>query len=222
MNAGRTALVFLFLVVLLRLMGRRQVSQMEPAEFAVALLIAELAVIPVAEPEAPLWKGLVPMALVFAGERILSLLSLRSIRLRRLLCGKPVILVENGRPILRSLRRTRINSDELSALLRRAGVLELSRVQYAIAETDGTVTVFPFPEFVPATAQDARIPVAQQELPCTVISEGRILPENLAAAGKDSRWLSEFLRSHRCTAGEVAILTVTRSGKTQLFRFRDC
>ena len=222
MNALRTALIFLFLIALLRLMGKRQVGQMEPSEFAVALLIAELAVIPVEDPSRPVRDALVPLGVVFAAERLLSVVSFRSIRLRRLLCGKPVILVENGKPVLRNLRRTRISLDELRSQLRRQGMLELGRVRYAILETDGALAVFPEAQFTPASARDAGVKVRSEELPCTVISEGRLLEENLALSGRDRSWLRQVLRQSGCGVPQILLLTVTPSGQTELIRFCDC
>ena len=218
MEMIRSLLVFLLLVGIIRLLGKRQVGQMEPAEFVVALLIANLAAIPVENPERSVWDGLGPMLLIFAAERLLSLFSFRSIRLRRLLCGKPVILIENGRPIPENLRRTRVNLDELSGQIRQMGVLSPDRVQFAILETNGTLSVFPFPQHQPASARDAGIAVHPLELPYTVISDGHLLEENLAAAGKSRLWLRDYLSGQRCSQREVLLLTVTRNGKPCLLR----
>ena len=216
MTAWRTVLFFGVLTLTIRLMGKRQVGQMEPAEFAVAMLIADLAAIPVENPGTPLAQGLIPIALVYAGERLLSGLSYRSIRWRRILCGKPVILVENGRPVLPNLRRTRVNLDELSGQIRQQGVLELSQVQFAILETNGAVTVFPFPADRSATAREAGIPTQPQELPYTVLSGGRLVEENLRAVGKSRQWLQQVLARHQCRQAQVVLLTVTKSGKVTL------
>ncbi len=220
--AVRTILFFLILIAIIRLMGKRQVGQMAPSEFVVAMLIANLAVIPIENSDFSIWSGLLPMVLVLAAERILSILSYRSIRLRRLLCGKPVVLVENGKPILRNLRRTRVNLDELSGQIRQQGILELSQVQYAILETNGCLAVIPFPHFSPASARDAGIEASAQELPYTVISEGHLLEENLILAGKSKLWLEDYLRAKGCTQNQVLLLTVTQSGKTALLLHEQC
>ena len=222
MIAGRTLLIFVLLVLFLRLLGKRQVGQMEPSDFAVALLIAELAVIPVEDPEKPLLSGLLPLLLVFAAERSLSALAFRSVRLRRLLCGKPVILIDNGTLLLDNLRRTRVNPDELRGQLRQQGLLELQQVQYAILETNGTLSVFPDPAFRPASAADAGIPVSPQELPVTLVCSGQLLPENLALAGKTPGWVDSFLAGRNTTLSEVVLLTVTKSSRTCLLLRSDC
>ncbi len=214
----RTVLFYAVLILQVRLMGKRQLSQMEPSEFVVTILIANLAAIPLEEPSHSVWSGLAPMAIVLAAERLLSWLSLKDLRLRRLLCGKPVILIENGRLIRQNLRRTRINLDELSAQLRTQGVLELQTVQYAILETNGALTVFPYPQFQPATAKDAGVQASAQELPYTIITDGQILWDNLSLLGRDRLWLTHYLSGKGCRADDVMLLTLTPKGKTCLIR----
>ena len=202
----RSFLFYFALIAVIRGLGKRQVGQMEPSEFVVTMLIANLASVPLEDWSIPVWGGLVPMAIVFACERVLSWLCLRSIGARRVLCGKPVILIENGRLLEGNLRRTRVNLDELSGHLREQGVLAIETVQFAILETNGSVTVFPFP------------PKPQkQELPYTIISDGRILWENLRLLGRDRGWLEKKLRGRGLKAEEVLLMTLTKSGTIVLF-----
>lgn len=206
----------MILIAAVRLMGKRQVAQMEPSEFVVTMLMANLAAIPLEELETPVWVGLLAMATVLGMEYLLSFLSLRSIRVRRLLCGKPVILIDNGKLLMENLRRTRVTLDELSGHLREEGILQIQAVQFAILETNGAVTVFPYPNLQPATAADAGVEATKQELPYTVISDGRLLRENLRLAGRDTAWLSGYLHAQGRAQEEVALLTLTQSGKTWL------
>ena len=202
----RTILFYFALIAVVRLMGKRQVGQMEPSEFVVTMLIANLAAVPLEELDTPVWGGLLPMGIVFLCERALSRVCLKSIRMRRFLCGKPVILIENGRLSEENLRRTRVTLDELAAHLREEGVLEIEKVQFAILETNGSVTVFPFP------------PGGQrQELPYTVISDGHVMAENLRLAGRDEGWLLKKLRGKGLSPADVLLMTVTKSGQTAIF-----
>jgi uncharacterized membrane protein YcaP (DUF421 family) len=210
----RTLLFYIALIVAVRLMGKRQVGQMEPSEFVVTMLIANLASVPLEDHSMQIRHGLVPMTLVLICERAVSYFSLRSIRFRRLLCGKPVILIENGRLLERNLRRTRVNLDELSAHLREQGILEMETVQFAILETNGSITVFPFPEFTPAPEGPG---AKAQELPYTVISDGRILRKNLELLGVGEDWLRRKLHGKGLTADRVLLMTLTPSGKCAVF-----
>jgi uncharacterized membrane protein YcaP (DUF421 family) len=204
----RTGILYLVLIASVRLMGKRQVGQMEPSEFVVTMLVANLASIPMQDEGIPLFSGLVPILTVLGAELVLSTLSMGSIRLRKLLCGKPVILIENGHILQNNLRRTRITADELTGHLRLKDVLDLKTVQYAILETNGDLSVFLYPADQPATAKDAGIPTKKQSLPVTIIDDGRLLRKNLPIAKKDEEWVQKVLRSHNTTQEETFLLTV--------------
>ena len=207
----RMVALYLVLIAVVRLMGKRQIGQLEPSEFVVAMLVADLAAIPMQDGAISLLNGLVPILTVLAMELIFSGLSMRSIRLRKLLCGKPVILIENGKINQRNLKRTQVTLDELSGHLRQKDVLDIQTVQYAILETDGNLSVFPYPAELPASARDARIKASNQSLPVTVISDGRLLKENLQVAKKDGTWLRRVLQERGTTLDGTYLLTVDDS-----------
>ena len=139
----RTLFLYLVLIFAVRLMGKRQIGEMEPAEFVVTMLVANLAAIPMQDGAIPLYSGLVPILTVLGMELVLSGLILRSVRLRQLLCGKPVILIDNGKILQENLKSARINLDELTGQLRAKDVLDIRTVQFAILETGGDLSVFP-------------------------------------------------------------------------------
>ena len=209
----RTIILYSVLIAVVRLMGKRQIGQLEPSEFVVAMLVADLAAIPMQDGAISLLNGLVPILTVLAMELILSGLSMRSIRLRKLLCGKPVILIENGKINQRNLKRTQVTLDELSGHLRQKDVLDIQTVQYAILETDGNLSVFPYPSELPASARDAKIKASKQYLPVTVISDGRLLHENLQVAKKDGAWLRRTLQERSATLEGTYLLTVDDRGQ---------
>lgn len=204
----RTVILYLVLIGVIRLMGKRQVGQMEPSEFVVTMLVANLASIPMQDAGIPLYSGLVPILTVLGIELILSGLSLKSILFRKLLCGKPVILVENGHILQKNLRKTQVTLDELTGHLRQKDILDLSTVQYAILETNGDLSVFPYPAHRPASAKEAGIQVKKQTFPITIISDGTLLEENLATAGKDRRWVQRVLKERDAEQKDTWLLTV--------------
>ena len=209
----RTVILYLILIAVIRMMGKRQVGQMEPSEFVVTMLVANLASIPMQDGGIPLHSGLVPILTVLGLELVLSSVSLYSIRFRRLLCGKPVILIENGRILRQSLRKTRITLDELTGQLREKDVLDIRTVQYAILETNGNLSVFPFPKERPASAREAGIRAREQLLPVTIVTDGKIYPDNLQTAGKDRSWIDQILRQHNTTLKDTFLLTVDKQDK---------
>ena len=208
----RTIILYTALILAIRLMGKRQIGQMEPSEFVVAMLVADLASIPMQNNGIPLINGLMPILIVMGLELILSHLSLKSVRLRKLLCGKPVILIDNGKVIQENLHRTQVTLDELSGHLREKNVLDIQTVQFAILETNGSLSVFPYPAEQPATARDAGVKASKQYLPITVVSDGILLTDNLKKAKKDGAWLHRVLRERNATLEGTWLLTVDEVG----------
>ena len=205
---ARTVVLYLVMVFSVRLMGKRQIGQMEASEFVVAMLIADLAAVPMQNGSISLLDGIVPLLTVLGLEVTLSCLILKSIRFRKFICGKPVILIDNGKILQENLRTTRITMDELISHLRQKDVLTISDVQYAILETDGNLSVFPYASRMPAPAQEAKVKVKRQSLPVTIINDGVLSRDDLKRAGKDMIWLRNTLGKHRARQDNTLLLTV--------------
>ena len=204
----RTVLFYMLLMVSLRIMGKRQIGQMEPSEFVVSMMVANLATIPMEDKNIPLLEGVLPIVTILILELGLSWLLMKSVVLRKYLCGKPVILIDNGKILIQNLRSTRVTLDELTGHLRQKDVLDIRQVQYAILETDGNLSVFPFPKDRPASAGEAGVSVKKQLLPITVIEDGYVSGDNLKKAGKDEAWLRRVLQSHNAQPSDTLLLTV--------------
>ena len=151
-------------------------------------------------------------------ELVLASLALRSLWVRKLLCGKPVILIDNGKILQENLRKTRVTLDELSGHLREKDVLDIACVQFAILETNGNLSVFPYPKDRPATAQDAGIQPEKQYLPLTIISDGKLLRDNLQKAGKDTHWVQKVLNQRSATLENTWLLTVDGGEQIRFYR----
>ena len=214
----RTAFLYLVLILSVRMMGKRQIGQMEASEFVVTMLVANLASIPMQDAAIPLYSGLLPILVVLGMELSLSGLILRSVWVRKFFCGKPVILIDNGKILLENLRRTRVTLDELMGHLRSKDVLDVQTVQFAILETDGSLSVFPYSEERPATAKEAGIRTEKQYLPITIIEDGYVSKENLQKAGKDQDWLEETLCQYQATRQGTLLLMVDQGDHVILFR----
>ena len=204
----RTAFLYLVLILSIRMMGKRQIGQMEASEFVVTMLVANLASIPMQDSAIPLYSGLLPILVVLGMELALSGLILRSVLIRRFFCGKPVILIDNGKVLPENLRKTRVTLDELTGHLRSKDVLDIQTVQFAILETDGSLSVFPYPKERPAPAKEAGIPTEEQYLPITIIEDGHVSRDDLKKAGKDALWLEQTLQKYRTAAKDVLLLMV--------------
>ena len=210
----RTIILYLVLILVIRLMGKRQIGEMEPAEFVVTMLVANLAAIPMQDGGIPLLTGLIPILTVLGVELVLSFLMLRSGWLRRLFCGQPVLLIDEGKLLQGNLRLTRVTLEELLGKLREKDILDLSQVQYAILETDGEVSVFPYARFAPPCARDLGIQARENAMPIVVVEDGRLLEENLVKSGKTREWVLETLAGQGASLQSTLILTVDATGKT--------
>ncbi|MBE6934813.1 MAG: DUF421 domain-containing protein [Ruminococcaceae bacterium] len=209
----RTIILYLVLIGVIRMMGKRQIGEMEPTEFVVTMLVANLAAIPMQDGGIPLLSGLIPILTVLGVELVLSAAAMGSVWVRRLLCGKPVILIENGKILQKALRATRVTLDELTGHLREKDILDLRSVQYAILETNGNLSVFPYPKETPASAKDAGIAVREQYLPITIIADGHLYEDNLAIARRDKKWVQRILDEHRTSLVQTWLLTVDEKGR---------
>lgn len=217
----RTALLYIVLVLTVRLMGKRQIGEMEPTEFVVTMLIANLAAIPMQDGAIPLLSGLVPILVVLGLELILAVLTLKSLPARRIFFGKPVILIENGKILEKNLRQTRVNLDELTMHLREKDIFDLETVKYAILETNGQLSTLLYSKYSPASAKAAGIRVPEAELPVTLISSGKLLRDNFAAAGCTEAWVRQEVERRGCTVRGVLLMTADRAGKVCFVRRED-
>lgn len=174
-------------------MGKRQLGQLEPSELVVTILISELAAVPMQDPEVPLLYGVIPMIVLLAMEVLISGLAMRHIRFRTLLCGKPNIIMWNGEICQKTLEKCRINMDELVEELRLQGTLDFKDVQYMILETNGQMSIIQRSYAEPLSKNDYGISPDQKNIPIPIISNGRILEENMRKMGKDKQWLQNAL-----------------------------
>ena len=214
----RAMILYILFVLAVRLMGKRQIGQLEPTEFVVAILIADLASVPMQDIGIPLLSGILPILTVLAIELISSVLAMRFRRVRRFLSGSPILLMENGHILTENLTRTRLTVDELVQHLRENGILDLSTVQYALLEVDGQISTIVHPKYQPPTASDLKLKPEAQELPLAIISDGTVLDEHLRAAGRDRKWLDGQLKVLGCRVEDVFLLTTTKTGKLYLAR----
>lgn len=210
---ARTVVLYLLLILGIRLMGKRQVGELEPTELVLAMLLSDLAAVPMQDFGLPLLYGVVPIITLLCLTMILSVATMRSVRLRALLCGKPSIVVQDGKLRQQEMKKVRMTVDELIEELRLQGVTDLSSVKYAILETSGQVSVLLYQHFQPATPQQLGLQVQTDQLPVIIINDGRVMDHNLTFLGYDRKWLANQLRQLGASSPKaVFLLTADRNG----------
>lgn len=213
----RTVILYLVIVIGIRLMGKRQIGQLEPSEFVLSLLIADLAAVPMQDFGIPIIMGVIPIVTLLCLTTILSVLTVKSIRIRALLCSRPSIVVQDGRILSREMVKNRFTVDELMEELRVVGVTDLETVKYAVLETTGRISVILRKEEQPPTAADLGVSVEENGLPVIVISDGRILTENLKVRNLSDQWLGQQLSGRKIEdISRVFLMTVDEAGKVYL------
>ncbi len=210
----RTLIVYAALLLTMRLLGKRQLGEMELSEFVVAALIADMAAHPLQDIGIPLMNGLIPILTLFCGEVLIAGISMKHIRLRALLFGKPSILISHGKINQLELWKNRFTLDELMQEMRSQGAMDISKVEYAILETDGRLNVMLYPSEMPATASQLKLQVPDEGYPVILISDGRIIEENLKRCGKGRSWLDKQLKARKInSADEVFLMMLNGAGQ---------
>ncbi len=209
----RTVILYFAILISMRIMGKRQLGEMEISEFIVAALIADLAATPLQDIGIPLLNGLVPIIIMFCFEIIIAGLNMRSVKLRKLTYGRPEIIIRNGRIIREAMHKNRFTLDELMQELRAQGLTDTAQVEYAVLETNGQLSIILKSGNQPATASQMGVDADDVSYAHIIINEGRILDNNLKLLGRDRRWLAnELKRQNLRSADEVYILTLSENG----------
>lgn len=204
----RTIILYLLLITGIRLLGKRQVGELEPAELVLTMILSDLAAVPMQDFGLPLVYGVIPIITLLCLTMILSVLTMRSVRLRAILCGKPSIVVRDGTLCQQEMRKVRMTVDELLEELRLQGITDLTTVKYAILETSGRLSVLLYEEEKPVTPKQLSLACQTPSLPIIVINDGRILDHQLKWLGYDRKWLQKQLKSRNFSDSKQVFLLI--------------
>lgn len=208
----RSLILYLLVVFVMRIMGKRQVGQLQPFEFVLAIMISDLVAVPMQDKEIPLINGIIPIITLLIAQLSLSYLTLKSTKARSIICGRPVILVENGRIVEEELAKLRYDLNDLTEQLRAKNFSNLSDVEFAILETNGELSVIPRSQKRPVVPDDLRIPTQYEGLTLPLVIDGTIEHANLAKANLDEVWLREALRHYRLTPEMTLVAILDTQG----------
>lgn len=214
----RTVILYIFVVAAVRFMGKRQIGELQPSELVVAILISELAAIPMQETGIPLVSGIIPILTLIACEIILSAITLKSMRFRHVITGRPSVLIRNGQIDQQEMRRLRFTLDDLMEEIRLAGYMGVDEIAFAVLETNGKLSVFPTCQQKPVTAGMMNLNCPDGGLPVTLICDGLLSLPSLAIAGRDMNWLQNTLSAQSLAPENVFLMTVDSLGKAIIIK----
>lgn len=208
----RTLLLYIVVVAAVRLMGKRQISEMQTSELVVTLLISNLASVPMQDTGQPLISGLIPIAALIMGEITISSLMVKNSGFRRVICGRPIIVVYDGKIQQSEMRRLRMTTEDLFEQLRQKDVFSIRDIAYAIVETNGKMSVIKKPDQEQPTAGALGVAQPDKGLETVVISDGEVSDLSLALCRQSRQWLEGVLESQSLTPQEVFLMTANANG----------
>ena len=210
----RTLILYAFIIVAIRLMGKRQISDMQPSELVVTLVVSDIASLPMQNTSQPL----LPVMVLVALEILTSVIMMKSRRFRRLVCGNPVVVIEDGKLLQGQLRRLRMTTEDLFAQLRQQNIFSLADVQYCIVETNGMVSVLEKPQHWIPDAEEMGVAIEDNKLETVVISDGKLLRDGMELCQTDSEQVKRLLEESGVRAEEVFLMTLDGKGNYQIVR----
>ncbi len=211
----RSIVLYIIVLIVMRLMGKREIGQLQPFELAISIMIADLASIPMTDTGVPIFNGIIPILGLLIMHLIISLINLKSSRAREIICGRPSILIYRGKINEKNLRKERFTINELEERLRGNNVINLGDVEYAILETSGQVTVIQKPDKRNTIPQDFNIMPEYEGIPYDLVVDGKIMTENLKEIGKNYNWLKKQVEKFNMKPEEALVVTI--DGKGQIF-----
>jgi uncharacterized membrane protein YcaP (DUF421 family) len=217
----RTFILYILVVFSMRLMGKRQIGQLEPFELVIAIMISDLAALPMQDTRIPILHGIIPIITLLVSQVGISYLQIKSEKAREIVDGKPTILIENGQLQIKNLRDQRFSINEVMEELRINGYLNIADIQFATLETNGQLSIIPKSELEPATRKDLKVQVTEHTMPIILINDGKINYRNLSIAKRDERWLKSQLKSNYIASHEDLFVALLDSNNKFFYQYRD-
>ncbi len=209
----RAIILYIIVLVVMRLMGKREIGQLQPFELAISIMIADLASIPMTETGIPISNGIIPILGLLVMHLMISMINIKSMKAREVICGKPRILIYRGKIDESALKKERFTINELQERLRGNNVVNIGDVEYAILETSGQVTVIQKPNKRTVIPEDLNIMPDYEGITYDLVVDGKVMYDNLKALGKDYNWLKKQVSQFKINPEEALIVTLDAKGQ---------
>ncbi|MBQ9673838.1 MAG: DUF421 domain-containing protein [Ruminococcus sp.] len=214
----RTFILYLFILLALRIMGKRQLSEMQTSELVITLMMSDIAVIPMSNTSQPLLSGVIPILILISLEIIFSVLMLKSGKFRNIVCGSPEMVIRDGEILQKQMRRLRMTTEDLCVQLRQQGIFSLDDVQYCIVETNGDISVLEKPDKRVPTASELGVYIPDKGIEVVVINDSRYLSNSINLCNLTREWVDNTLKENNLTVDDVFIMTANRNGEYKIIR----
>ncbi len=207
----RTILLYMLIIFSLKIMGKRQISELQTSELVVTLLVSNIATIPMQNPGQPLISGAIPIIALVIFEVVVSVIMLKNSKFRKFLCGSPIVVIDDGKIMQNELKTLRMTVEDLSEELRQLDVFSLEDVSYAIVETNGKLSVLKKPDKQPPDASSLGIEVPDEGIDAVVVSDGEISDFSLSLCGLSKEWIEEVVQNENIKISDIFIMTANKN-----------
>lgn len=204
----RTFITYIILVAAIRLMGKRQIGELELSEFVITMLLSELAALPIADSTIPLTFSVVPIIILISLEGLVSFISIKNRNLKKIIGGSPSILICKGAVSKKEMEKVRVSLDELLCQLRLKNISDISDVEYAILEENGQISVIPKMKARGVTLADLNINKQEKGISHTLVADGQISNFNLNLTGHSKQWLLKQIKMRKCKLCDVFLFAI--------------
>ncbi len=214
----RTLILYIFVAFAVRLMGKRQLSELQPSELVVTLLIADLASIPMENNDKPILSGIIPTLILISCEILISVVMMKNSFFRKLICGSPVMVIEDGKILRDKMSSLRITTEDLCVQLRQQGIFSIEDVEYCIVETNGKLSVLQKPEKRTPSAEDFNIEISDEGLEVVVINDGEYLKSSMEINNTSVKEIENIIKREKVKLKDIFIMTYNKKGDYNIIR----
>lgn len=212
----RTLIMYFIIITAIRLMGKRQIGDLQPSDLVVTILISEIAAIPIQDTEIPIIYGILATATLVILEVLTSIIAMKSINFRRIIYGRSAVIIENGTIDQKMLKKLRITVPDLMEVLRNQEVFDINEIAFAILETNGQMSVLLKPQFQTASVSDVNGQCQPTTMPCLIVSDGKLLTKAMEKYNITKEKVNNEIKKQNLKLNDIFLMTVDQDGKTTI------
>ncbi len=209
----RTVILYIIVVVTMRILGKRQIGELQPTELVITLLLSEIIAVPMQDNDIPLTSTIIPVLVLVGFEILISVISLKSVKIRTVIQGHSLVVIRDGKLDLKQIKKLRFTIDDVLEALRQKDIFDISKVQYAIVETNGSMSVMLKPEYETVTREDLKLKTENSGLPCSVIIDGTVMKNEFQDCNLTEAKFNNLLKKEKITVENTLLMTVDKKGK---------
>ncbi len=209
----RTVILYIMVVITMRILGKRQIGELQPTELVITLLLSEIIAVPMQDNDIPLTNTIIPILVLVGFEILISVISLKSVKIRTVIQGHSLVVIRDGKLDLKQIKKLRFTIDDVLEALRQKDIFDISKVQYAVVETNGSMSVMLKPEYETVTREDLKIKTENTGLPCSVIIDGTVMKNEFQDCNLTEEKFNKMLKKEKIAVENTLLMTVDKKGK---------